>query len=111
MVNDKIQQLDVDWIPGNMQTLCVLSRNPEELTRDLGIRFNRSYDNLDYLKYAVIETTLGRIFGLVRHENNPRRGTELCVGLGYGRRECKLDEALSTIRETRDNLTWIADNQ
>ncbi|MEM8884222.1 MAG: hypothetical protein AAGD14_09150 [Planctomycetota bacterium] len=100
------RQLFVEWLPGDMRALCVLRREPPELTRDLGIVFDDSYDNLDMLRYAVIEAPSGRIFGLVRHRGAPGPGTQVLVELGYRRPECGLDEVLVVLGESRDELLW-----
>ena len=57
--------------------IALLALEPAELTSKLGIRFEEGEDDLDRLQAAAIKAKDGRRFVLIRHEHQPRPGTEI----------------------------------
>ena len=66
-----------EWGKDLGDPVAVIRAEPEQLTRDLGLRFVRGHDDLDYLRLAAVSLSDGHRFLLVRHEGKPGAGTEI----------------------------------
>ena len=66
-----------EWGKDLGDPVAVIRAEPEQLTRDLGLRFVRGHDDLDYLRLAAVSLSDGHPFLLVRHEGKPGAGTEI----------------------------------
>ena len=64
----------VPWEP-----VVVLVPEPRDLHARLGIAFQETHDQLDYLQLAVLDLASGRRIALIRHSRNPAPGTEVHV--------------------------------
>jgi hypothetical protein len=64
----------VPWEP-----VAVLVPEPDELHARLGITFQETQDQLDYLRLAMLDLASGRRIALVRHSRSPAPGTEVYV--------------------------------
>ena len=66
-----------EWGKDLGDPVAVIRAEPEQLTRDLGVKFVRGHDDLDYLRLAAVSLSDGHPFLLVRHEGKPGAGTEI----------------------------------
>ena len=64
----------VPWEP-----VVVLVPEPGDLHARLGIAFQETHDQLDYLQLAVLDLASGRRIALIRHSRNQATGTEVHV--------------------------------
>jgi hypothetical protein len=66
-----------EWGKDLGDPVAVIRVEPEDLSRDLGLKFIRGHDDLDYLRLAAVSLNDGQPFLLVRHEGKPDPGTEI----------------------------------
>jgi hypothetical protein len=66
-----------EWGKDLGDPVAVIRAEPEELTRELGLKFVRGHDDLDFLRLAAVSLNDGHPFLLVRHEGKPDAGTEI----------------------------------
>ncbi len=64
----------VPWWP-----VAILALEPSEIEQRYHIKFYDSFDNLDYLKVAVLDLCSGVRVALKRHRGTPGPGTDICV--------------------------------
>jgi hypothetical protein len=95
-----------DSIP-ETKLVAIVRQEPAEITGAKKLEFRQSFDDLDYLVFATLSLPSGDRIGLIRHQNSPSPGTEICVS--YDRRSGAtiLQEALGEMNLTVDDLTWI----
>lgn len=71
------------------------------------LKFCPSFDDLDYLVFATLSLPSGERIGLVRHDNSPTPGTEICVRPDLKNIPAVLQQAMAEMNLTFDDLTWI----
>ena len=59
--------------------ITMIAADPADLESRRGIRFDDSFDNLDYVKVAVVQLQDGPRLTLLRHRGSPVPGIELCA--------------------------------
>ena len=64
----------VPWWP-----VAILALEPSEIEQRYHIKFYDSFDNLDYLKVAVLDMCSGVRVALKRHRGTPGPGTDISV--------------------------------
>ena len=65
---------DVPSVP-----ITMIAADPADLESQWGIHFDDSFDNLDYVKVAVVQLQAGPRLTLLRHRGSPVPGIELCA--------------------------------
>jgi hypothetical protein len=69
---------EVPWWP-----VAIIALEPFEIEQKYHIEFNDSFDNLDYLKVAVLDMCSGVRVALKRHRGTPGPGTDIGVSARY----------------------------
>jgi hypothetical protein len=59
--------------------ITMTAADPAALESRWGLRFDDSFDNLDYVKVAVVQLQDGPRLTLLRHRGSPVPGIELCA--------------------------------
>jgi hypothetical protein len=59
--------------------IAMIAADPADLESRCGIRFHDSFDNLDYVKVAVVQLRDGQRLTLLRHRGTPVPDIELCA--------------------------------
>jgi hypothetical protein len=59
--------------------LTMIAADPADLESRWGIRFDDSFDNLDFVKVAVVQLQDGPRLTLLLHRGSPVPGIELCA--------------------------------
>jgi hypothetical protein len=95
-----------DTIP-ETNLVAIIRQEPAEITRFNQLEFRPSFDDLDYLIFATLSLPSGDRIGLIRHQNSPSPGTEICVSYDRPPTAVVIQEALSEMNLTVDDLTWI----
>jgi hypothetical protein len=72
-----LPSLSNEEVPGVPVTM--VSADPAELEKRWGLHFDDTFDNLDYVKVAVVQTRSGARLTLLVHRGNPVPGVELCA--------------------------------
>ncbi len=89
------------------ELVAIIRQEPAEITRLNKLEFRQSFDDLDYLVFATLSLPSGNKVALVRHENSPASGTEICVKYNQSNTAAVLKEALTEMNLTLNDLTWI----
>ncbi len=89
------------------ELVAIIRQEPAEITRLNKLEFRQSFDDLDYLVFATLSLPSGNKVALVRHENSPSSGTEICVKYNQPNTAAILQEALTEMNLTLKELTWI----
>jgi hypothetical protein len=95
-----------DSIP-ETKLVAIVNREPAEITKVNKLEFCPSFDDLDYLVFATLSLPSGDRLGLIRHDNSPSPGTEICVRHNQLNIAAVLQEAIAEMNLTIDDLTWI----
>ena len=87
--------------------VAMLRQEPAEISRVHQLEFRPSFDDLDYLFFATLSLPSGDRLGLVRRDNSPVSGTEICVRQDLKNIPAVLQQAMAEMNLTFDDLTWI----
>jgi D-alanine-D-alanine ligase-like ATP-grasp enzyme len=83
----------------------LLPRELEQKHREL--KFQKSYDDLDYLEYVRLDVMQDRTVALISHENTPMPGTDICVAPGQLDRVSILINTIERLELSDRDLSWI----
>jgi hypothetical protein len=106
----RLQNLEppTEWGKDLGDPLAVIRAEPEELTRQLGVKFVRGHDDLDYLRLAAVSLNDGHPFLLVRHEGKPGSGTEIISSTAPSRDLAdELTRLLHALRLAPGGVVWM----
>jgi len=87
--------------------IAVLNMEPSEITSKLGIVFETTRDDLDYLKAALVKVESGNQYAFVRHLHAPNTGTDILMNEKRSDIMAALDEVLHALELTSEDLKWI----
>ena len=87
--------------------VAIVRQEPAEISRVHQLEFRPSFDDLDYLVFATLSLHSGDRLGLVRRDNSPVPGTEICVRQDLKNIPAVLQQAMAEMNLTIDDLTWI----
>ena len=60
------------------EPIAVINLQPQALEqKNNELKFQKGYDDLDYLEYARLEVMPDRTVALISHENTPMSGTDM----------------------------------
>jgi hypothetical protein len=74
------------------------------------LTFNDSYDDLDYLKYCILDVFPASKVALVFHERCPVPGIDVCIDPRSNDSSRLLVSALCNLGLTTQSLTWVHPN-
>ena len=87
--------------------VAMIRQEPAEIMAINKLEFRSSFDDLDYLVFATLTLPSGDRLGLIRHENSPTPGTEICVRPDAKNIPAVLQQAMAEMNLNIDDLTWI----
>ncbi len=108
MINDSAQNLVrfEESVP-EINPVAVVQQEYTEIDRTKTIDFQKSYDDLDYLVFAILPLASGNRVVLLRHEHSPNPGTEICVSNEQQNISSVILETLETLNLSIKDLTWV----
>jgi hypothetical protein len=83
----------------------LLPRKLEQKHKEL--KFQKGYDDLDYLEYVRLEVMPDRTVALISHENTPIPGTDICVAPGQLDIVSILINTIDRLDLCDRDLSWI----
>jgi hypothetical protein len=92
-------------VPGH--PIAVINSSPADLQSRLGIEFERTFDDLDYVDTALLELPSGRRFALTRHAHAPEPGTVIAAAQTDAADDLFLEEILNSLGIPRGDLSWV----
>ncbi len=87
--------------------VAIIRQEPAEIQTKNQLEFHLSFDDLDYLVFAILSLPSGDRLGLIRHDNSPASGTEICVRHDLENIPAILKQAMVEMNLTIDDFTWI----
>ena len=87
--------------------VAMIRQEPTAIEATNKLEFRPSFDDLDYLVFATLSLPSGDRIGLIRHDNSPTPGTEICVKHDQQDIPTVLQQALAEMNLTSKDLTWI----
>lgn len=87
--------------------VAIVKQEPAEITALNNLEFSPSFDDLDYLIFATLLLPSGDRISLIRHDNTPSPGTEICVRHNQRKIGLVIKEALAEMSLSDQDLTWI----
>ena len=87
--------------------VAMIRQEPAEIQATNKLEFRSGFDDLDYLIFATLSLPSGDRIGLIRHDNSPSPGTEICVRQDLKNILAVLQQAMAEMNLTFDDLTWI----
>jgi hypothetical protein len=100
-----------DEVYHETEPIAVIKLQPHELShKNKELKFDRGYDDIDYLQYARLEIMPGCTIALVSHQNTPIPGTDIYVAPTQVDRVLVLIKAVSTLHLFVQDLLWIHPN-
>ena len=80
---------------------------PDYYIQSHHLDFISSYDDLDSLIFASLSLPSGHRISILRHQNAPNPGTEICIAPGLSSPSSVLTEALQVLNISRSDLIWV----
>jgi hypothetical protein len=97
-----------DEIYRETEPVAVIKLLPRELEqKHRELKFQKSYDDLDYLEYVRLEIMPDRNIALISHENTPVPGTDICVVPGQLDIVTILINTIDRLELSDRDLSWI----
>ncbi len=87
--------------------VAIVRQEPAEIKMTNQLEFRPSFDDLDYLVFATLSLPNGDRIGLIRHDNSPAPGTEICVKHDLKNIPTVLQEAMSEMKLSLEDFNWI----
>jgi hypothetical protein len=78
----------------------IVGKNPQ-------LVFHDSWDDLDYLKYCILDLSPGNVIALVCHERSPVPGVDVCVDISSKDFSKLLVSTLCILNFTDQDLSWV----
>ena len=92
------------WPDGEPRPLAVLPWEPEEMP----LKFESSYDDLDYIQAANIRAPGGWTFGLRRHRGSPMAGVAVYVVSDDAAMPEALGALIDAVGLDQAQLRWVS---
>lgn len=105
---DRLIRFD-DTVP-ETKLVAILRQEPVELTEACQLEFEKGYDDLDYLVFALLSLPSERRIALVRHQNASSSGTEVYLHPQEPNMVSTLVEGIKFLNLSAKDLTWITPN-
>jgi hypothetical protein len=87
--------------------VAIISQEIDDIDILKQTEFIESFDDLDFLIFAILPLPSKNQVSLVRHQNSPQPGIEICVKYNQTNVPEILQETLTKLNITINDLTWI----
>ncbi len=97
-----------DQVYRETEPIAVIKLLPRELEqKNRELKFQKGYDDLDYLEYLRLEIIPDRTVALISHENTPIPGTDICVAPGQLDIVSILINTIDRLQLSDRDLSWV----
>jgi uncharacterized protein YjbI with pentapeptide repeats len=107
ILNYSQKLIQLENIIAETALVAMIRQEPAEISRINRLEFKESYDNLDYLVYAILPLSLGSQVSLVRHKHSLDSGIEICVRHDQKDIARIISETLYELELDRNAITWV----
>ena len=90
-----------------VDTVATIPFEPEHFIHSHHLDFISSYDDLDFLIFASVPLPSGHRISLLRHQNAPYPGMEICLTPNLSSPSTVLSEALHVLNISLEDLAWV----
>lgn len=101
----KLTQLE-DLIP-ETNVVATIGHDVATISKLNNLEFRSSYDDLDFLVFAILPLYSDIRVALVSHQNNPVPSIEICVRHDLQNAGNAISQTLDRLNLTPEDLTWI----
>jgi hypothetical protein len=101
----KLIQLE-DLIP-ETNVVATIGQDVDTISKLHNLEFRSSYDDLDFLVFALLPLQSDIRVALVSHQNAPVPSIEICVRHDLQNVEDAIAQTLDRLNLTLEDLTWI----
>jgi hypothetical protein len=101
----KLTQLE-ELIP-ETNVVATIRQNISTISKQNNLEFQESYDDLDFLLFALLPLHSNIRVALVSHQHNPVPGIEICVRHDLQNVGDAIAQTLDNLHLTPKDLTWI----
>jgi hypothetical protein len=91
---------------GLARPVATLRLEPAEISKRVGLKFETAKDDLDDLEAALFKARTGRQIALVRHLNQPNRGTDILINERSRDLNAAVRDALHALNFEAHDLQW-----
>jgi hypothetical protein len=95
-----------DLIP-ETNVVATIRQDVEMIAKRNNLEFQESYDDLDFLVFAILPLSPTSRVALVSHKNAPVPGIEICVQHDIQNVSEAISQTLYQLNLTLEDLTWI----
>ena len=95
-----------DLIP-ETNVVATIRQDVETISNQNNLEFQESYDDLDFLVFAILPLLQTSRVALISHKNAPVPGIEICVRYDEENIAGVISETLKSLKLTPEDLTWI----
>lgn len=104
-LTQKLIQLE-DLIP-ETNVVATIRQDVETISKRDNLEFQESYDDLDFLLFAILPLSQTSRVALISHKNAPVPGVEICVRYDEENIAGVISETLKSLKLTSEDLNWI----
>ena len=105
--NSSLNRIRFEDIVSEINPVAMIGKEYPEISQSHNLKFQKSYDDLDYLYFATLFLPSENRVSLVRHIHSPKPGTEICVSYQQSDIPNILTEVFFEINLTRNDFLWI----
>lgn len=95
-----------DLIP-ETNVVATIRQDVETISKRNNLEFQESYDDLDFLVFAILPLPQTNRVALVSHNNAPVPGIEICVRYDEENIAEAISETFRSLKLMPEDLTWI----
>lgn len=95
-----------DLIP-ETNVVATIRQDVETISNQNKLEFQESYDDLDFLVFAILPLLQTNRVALISHKNAPVPGIEICVRYDEKNIAGVISETLKSLKLTPEDLIWI----
>jgi hypothetical protein len=97
-----------DEVYRETEPIAVIKLLPRELEqKNRELKFQKGYDDLDYLEYVRLDVVPDRTVAIISHENTPIPGTDICVAPGQLDIISILINTIDRLQLSDRDLSWV----
>ena len=95
-----------DLIP-ETNVVATIRQDVETISKRNNLEFQESYDDLDFLVFAILPLLQTSRVALISHKNAPVPGIEICVRYDEENIAGVISETFKSLKLTPEDLIWI----
>jgi hypothetical protein len=99
--------IQLEYLIPETNVVATIGQDVAAISKLNNLEFRSSYDDLDFLVFALLPLQSNIRVALVSHQNAPVPSIEICVRHDLQNVENAIDQTLDRLNLTPEHLTWI----